>query len=144
MPSRVRHDSRNLTVSFALTMSLNIFVSSSVSRLAKFALPNLSSRFSTNYLRAAFTRSPTRHSIRFISHQFQPFAGVKDSRHADLTRDIIKDAVDQQVQNRPASSTPDQRWQDRSKRALENVARRPPADTYSGSLFCPHVVSSRV
>jgi hypothetical protein len=70
--------------------------------------------------------------------------GVKDSRHADMTRDIIKDAVDLQVQNRPTSLTPDQRWQDRSKKALESAARTPPAETYSGKLFSPHVVPSFV
>ena len=110
-------------------MSLNIFASS-VSRLASFT--------STKCLPAAFLRSSFqgRPSIRFMSTpQFQSFVEAKDTRHADMTRDMVKDAVDQQVQNRPASSTPDQRWQDRSKRALENVARTPPADTYSGRLF---------
>jgi hypothetical protein len=113
-------------------MSLNIFAFSA-SRLVNFT--------STRCLPAAFTRSlhgcP---SIRFMSTPpFQLFVGTKNSRHTDMTRDIIKDAVDQQVQNR---RTPDQRWQDRSKSALESVARTPPADTYSGRLCSPHVVPS--
>lgn len=57
-----------------------------------------------------------------------------------MARDLIKDAVDMQVQNRPAHSTPDERWKDRSTKALESVARTPPADTYSGRLFSPRVL----
>src|SRR5260221_12607093 len=122
-------------------MPLNIFALPSVSRLAISAFPNSVFRLSAKYL-PAVARTPfhNRLSARWISTPpFQSFVGEKDSRHAFVTRDLIKDAVDLQVQNRPANSTPDERWKDRSTKALDSVARTPPPDTYSGRLFSPHV-----
>jgi hypothetical protein len=121
-------------------MSLSMLASS---RLASFAFSNSSLHLSARCLGATVIGSPfhNRPSMRFMSTpQYQSVLGTKDTRHAELTRDIIKDAVDQQLQNRPALSTPEQRWLDRSKRALESVARTPPADTYSGKSFFLRIV----
>lgn len=80
------------------------------------------------------TPLPDRVSIRFTS------TSPSFVRPADVTRDKIKDAVDRQIQNRTSLMTPEDRWRERSKKALESAGRTPPAHTYTGIifLFCFH------
>lgn len=115
-------------------MSLRIFAPPSVSRLTTFVKPGF--RLHAKCIDTTVVRP----SIHFMCPQSRSFVGVKDSRHANMTRDIIKDAADQQMQNR-ASSTPEERWRERSQRALESVARTPPADTYAGKPLLSFLVS---
>jgi len=49
-----------------------------------------------------------------------------------MATEKIGDAADKQIQSRTESMTVEERWAERSKRALENASRSPPAHKYSG------------
>ena len=49
-----------------------------------------------------------------------------------MATEKIGDAADKQIQSRTESMTVEERWAERSKRALENASRAPPAHKYSG------------
>ncbi len=68
--------------------------------------------------------------IRFMSTS-PSFVGP-----ADVTREKVGDAADRQLQNRIHLLTPEDRWRERSKKALESAGRTPPAHTYSGTFSC--------
>jgi hypothetical protein len=58
----------------------------------------------------------------------------------DVTREKVADAADRRFQHRIHLLTPEDRWRERSKKALESAGRTPPAHTYSGNIFlyCYH------